>query len=425
MSDFTYTLSGGNATITGYTGAGGAVTVPSTIDGYPVIAIGDNAFYGNALITHVIISSGITTIGQSAFSGCPYLVDVIISATITHLGNWAINYCPNLLSVTFLGSVPPSLDGGVFDGEHAGFIIYYQPGPLWTNPWHGYPTSPILLPDGKMRFTDNNGNTVDVTIPEYGYKSVISFPFDIDTLDTGIKTVFAYDNTLDKYHCECDLILNETDMLSFNSWMKDAALGRAKNNCTLQMNANSGFFPFTPLHGDAGIFTVGILVSKSEKVQDNPFRYFKISISIFKQSTFPAYTLQSQINEGSLSIGTVNNIRFPESYFDSDEDNSIQSNVDESGTLNFIDRGRIASSWRTAIKLSAGTGKAAAILDYLINTARAGNFALTTQAYHYAFGRDKGSNSAYTVSLIQDSIEVTHELFNKFVFDLNVQYIAG
>jgi hypothetical protein len=284
---------------------------------------------------------------------------------------------------------------------------------------------PPVLQDGHILLTDNNGNTVEVPVPEYGYKAVISLPFDIDTLDTGIKTVYAYDDTLDKYHCECDLILNETDMLAFNSWIKDAALGRAKNNCTMQMNANSGFFPFTPLHGDAGIFTVGILVSKSEKIQDNPFRYFKISISIFKQSTFPAYSLQSQINEGSLSIGTVNNIRFPESYFDSDEDNSIQSNVDESGTLNFIDRSRIASSWRTSMKLSAGTGKTAAILDYLINTARAGNFALTTQAYHYAFGRDKGSSSAYTVSLIQDSIEVTHELFNKFVFDLNVQYIAG
>ena len=47
--DYTYTESGGNATITAYTGAGGAISIPATlgVEGYPTVAIGDNAFFGN------------------------------------------------------------------------------------------------------------------------------------------------------------------------------------------------------------------------------------------------------------------------------------------------------------------------------------------------------------------------------------------
>jgi len=44
--DYEYTESGGNATITGYTGAGGAISIPAKLGGYPVVAIGDYAFDG-------------------------------------------------------------------------------------------------------------------------------------------------------------------------------------------------------------------------------------------------------------------------------------------------------------------------------------------------------------------------------------------
>ena len=42
--DFTYTLSDGTVTITEYTGTGGAIVIPATIDGMPVVGIGEHAF---------------------------------------------------------------------------------------------------------------------------------------------------------------------------------------------------------------------------------------------------------------------------------------------------------------------------------------------------------------------------------------------
>ena len=44
QAQFTYTTTNGTITITGYTGPGGWVTIPSTINGLPVTSIGDYAF---------------------------------------------------------------------------------------------------------------------------------------------------------------------------------------------------------------------------------------------------------------------------------------------------------------------------------------------------------------------------------------------
>ena len=40
-----FTVNYGTITITGYSGSGGAVTIPSTITGLPVTSIGKGAFY--------------------------------------------------------------------------------------------------------------------------------------------------------------------------------------------------------------------------------------------------------------------------------------------------------------------------------------------------------------------------------------------
>lgn len=53
--------------IYGYTGAGGAVSIPSKLGGVPVTAIGESAFYENDNITSIIIPNSVTTIGGWAF----------------------------------------------------------------------------------------------------------------------------------------------------------------------------------------------------------------------------------------------------------------------------------------------------------------------------------------------------------------------
>jgi BspA type Leucine rich repeat region (6 copies) len=98
---FVYAVSGSSATITGYNGAGGSVTIPAAIAGYPVTAIGGNAFGSvTSTLTSVVIPSGVTTIGDSAFSGCTALTSVTIPSTVTTIGSEAFFGCSVLSSVS-------------------------------------------------------------------------------------------------------------------------------------------------------------------------------------------------------------------------------------------------------------------------------------------------------------------------------------
>ena len=56
------------ATITKYYGSVAAIIVPDTIDGYPVVAIGNEAFRGNKYLTAILIPDCITSIGDYAFA---------------------------------------------------------------------------------------------------------------------------------------------------------------------------------------------------------------------------------------------------------------------------------------------------------------------------------------------------------------------
>ena len=55
--------------------------IPSTHEGLPVTAIGENAFNGNTDITYVLIYRAVTSIGQGAFNLCSSLINVYYNGT--------------------------------------------------------------------------------------------------------------------------------------------------------------------------------------------------------------------------------------------------------------------------------------------------------------------------------------------------------
>ena len=67
VSDFNYVVQDKKITITGYNGSSTTVTIPASIYGWPVVAIGDNAFKYKKL-TSVTIPNSVTSIGGGAFS---------------------------------------------------------------------------------------------------------------------------------------------------------------------------------------------------------------------------------------------------------------------------------------------------------------------------------------------------------------------
>jgi hypothetical protein len=111
---YTYTTNyDGTITITGYTGAGGDVTIPDMIDGLTVTRIGAGAFQHNSSLTSITIPASVINLGSLAFSDCT-----------------------NLTGIYFLGNAP-SADLTVFAGDnHA--IVYYPPHTTgWSSPFYG------------------------------------------------------------------------------------------------------------------------------------------------------------------------------------------------------------------------------------------------------------------------------------------------
>jgi hypothetical protein len=141
--DYQYTLSNGQATITGYTGAGGAVAIPGNLNSYHVVSIGSSAFFGSALtsvsipnsvtsiggyafynsaLTSVRIPYSLTSIGSSAFSNCYNLTSVSIPYSVTSIGSYAFSACVSLGFVSIPNSVT-SIGVGAFSSSGLGSVL--------------------------------------------------------------------------------------------------------------------------------------------------------------------------------------------------------------------------------------------------------------------------------------------------------------
>ena len=107
-----YSVSGG--VLNGYNGNGGAISIPSTVNGQSVTAIGTKAFEGSN-ITSVSIPSGVTKIGQMSFSDCSSLSSVSLPNTLTSIGDCAFDGCSSLKSITIPSSVT-NIGDDAFDG---------------------------------------------------------------------------------------------------------------------------------------------------------------------------------------------------------------------------------------------------------------------------------------------------------------------
>ena len=140
-ADYDYRFEGQEITITRYTGSGGDVVIPATIDGKRVTKIGDGAFdIGvNDDIKSVIIPNGVTEIGKNAFRFCHGLTSITVPKSVTRIGDLAFDET-NIASVYFEGNAPSGTGFAFYDPNH-GATIYYKPGTTgWDNAiWSDFP----------------------------------------------------------------------------------------------------------------------------------------------------------------------------------------------------------------------------------------------------------------------------------------------
>lgn len=142
LGQFTFRDNGdGTVTITGYTGGGGTIVIPSAINGSPITKIGDGAFNSVTTITNLTIPDSVLVIGENSFAYCTSLIRVVIgqaggplhiginafygSAKLTAvtirsnleiIADGAFQQCPELMAIYFAGNPPHSVAENAFFG---------------------------------------------------------------------------------------------------------------------------------------------------------------------------------------------------------------------------------------------------------------------------------------------------------------------
>jgi hypothetical protein len=168
-------------TITNYTGPGGAVIIPTNINGFTVTRIGNGeasvfsafslssvtipgsvteigagAFDGCADLSSVTMANGVTNIEDYAFSGTS-LSNMTIPPSVIEIGNAAFENCFSMRGLYFTGNAP-AVASDAFAGNIT--MVYYLPGTTgWSNTFGTRPAflwNPLIQTgDGSFGISNN------------------------------------------------------------------------------------------------------------------------------------------------------------------------------------------------------------------------------------------------------------------------------
>ena len=172
--DYTFTIDeNGNATIIDVsTSIGNHVTIPSTLNRYPVTCIGERAFYNCSRIRSITIGSGVISIEDSAFYFCGNLTSITISRSVENIGEDAFWQCLKLTDIYYLGNIAEwcSINfGNIYSNPMCFADNFYVQGELFEGE--------ITIPDGTSTIGDyafyNYSKITGISIP----KSIINIGF--------------------------------------------------------------------------------------------------------------------------------------------------------------------------------------------------------------------------------------------------------
>ena len=172
--EYTYTVENGEATIIAYEPGNNRyvereLRIPSQLDGYPVVAIGEEACSYAGLTSRIVIPEGVRTIGMKAFMCTSCTGEIYIPASAATLGTYAFSYVYGATGIVVADGNPNyvSVDGVLFTKDMTCLLNY----PLGnTRTMYTVPESVTLL--YCTSFADSTVDTLVVpsrTIRAMGY----------------------------------------------------------------------------------------------------------------------------------------------------------------------------------------------------------------------------------------------------------------
>ncbi|MBQ5995385.1 MAG: leucine-rich repeat protein [Clostridia bacterium] len=95
----------GSTSSSAYLGSDTDITVPSTLDGYNVVSIGQYTFKGNTTLESIVIPNTVNTISNNVFQDCTNLASVTLGNSVGIIGPYAFCNCTALESITIPSTV--------------------------------------------------------------------------------------------------------------------------------------------------------------------------------------------------------------------------------------------------------------------------------------------------------------------------------
>ena len=173
QAQYTYTTNNGTITIAQYTGPGGVVVIPDTINGLKVTAVGPEAFFQANTMSSLTFGTNMTTIQQNAVFQCPQLATVNIPQSVTNIGDGPFVDCKSLTTITLSGSNAfyVVMNGALFNKSQTYLIEF--PGGVGGS----YTISAIVTNTGEA-FVGNSLNSIAVNPANPIYASTNGVLFD-------------------------------------------------------------------------------------------------------------------------------------------------------------------------------------------------------------------------------------------------------
>ena len=134
--DWTYSVSDNQATITGYSGVGGALDIPAVVnDAISVVKVGNSypSIFGagDPTVTSITIPDSVTSIGTYTFYNCTNLTSITIPDSVTSIGTYSFLNCTSLTTITVdADNLNYSSVGGLLFNKLQTLLIQYPVGIL-------------------------------------------------------------------------------------------------------------------------------------------------------------------------------------------------------------------------------------------------------------------------------------------------------
>lgn len=263
--------------------------------------------------------------------------------------------------------------------------------------------------------------STDVVVPLvlWGYKTTIEYPFTITKLSNGKYTKWDNGTSFDRRYCSCSWLLQKADAETLLNVFNKEAQGR-NVGLTLKLGTNSGFYPFGFDKGSSGNFTCALKSCIPGASQGHPADLFQVDCELVSTGTFPSYSIPSGVNEGNLTIGTVDLLRYPEGMH-TQGNQYKQKTVDTYGFNSYgNDAGELADCFEASLALELLPVNMTRLIDFLSGASgRATAIDIIPPANAYLFGIENDSTDTYPTTWLDKTIETVHDNFNTCSTTLN------